>query len=103
MLIHLNRPGFIWSHENITVLIFSHQCVLTGRVLARGLFYLVLSEYTNRSHNFKNLNFCDVTLLFSMTILKKIVQNKKSKSAEPGYIYLPFCKVCTKMTFPGGP
>ena len=103
MLIHLNRPGFIMSHENITVLIFSHQCVLTGRFLARGLFYLVLSEYTIKSHNFKALNFCDVTLLLSITILKKLVQNKKSESAEPGCIYLPFCKVCTTMRFPGGP
>ena len=28
-----------------------------------GVFHLVLSEYASQSHNFTNLNLCDVTLL----------------------------------------
>ena len=27
-----------------------------------GVFHHALSEYTNKSHNFKNSNICDVTL-----------------------------------------
>ena len=29
-----------------------------------GFFHLVISEYANKSHNFTNLNFCDVTIPF---------------------------------------
>ena len=31
-------------------------------------FHLVLSKYAIQSHNFTNLNFCDVTLPFSMVV-----------------------------------
>ena len=30
-----------------------------------GFFHVVLSEYANQAHNFTNLGFCDLTLLFS--------------------------------------
>ena len=32
----------------------------------RGFLHLALSEYANKSHNWTNLNFCDVTLLDSI-------------------------------------
>ena len=31
-----------------------------------GFFHLALSEYPNQSHNLTHLNFCDVTLLYSI-------------------------------------
>ena len=31
-----------------------------------GVIHLVLSQYATQSHNFANLNFCDVTLLFCL-------------------------------------
>ena len=34
-------------------------------LLGRGLFYLVLSEYADQSHNFTNLVFVTSSLLFS--------------------------------------
>ena len=41
--------------------------ILTNRLIfGKGFFQLVLSEYTNQSHKFKNLNFCDATLLYSL-------------------------------------
>ena len=39
--------------------------ICTNRLIfGKGLFHLFLSEYTNQSQNFTNLNFCDVSLLY---------------------------------------
>ena len=47
--------------------VYIHPTICTNRlILARTLFYLAISEYANLSHNFTNLNFCDVTFLFSI-------------------------------------
>ena len=49
---------------------YIYPTIFTNRlILARRLFYLAISEYANQSHNFTNLNFCDVTLLFSIFLL----------------------------------
>ena len=32
----------------------------------KGPLFVVLSEYANQSHNFTNLDFCDVTPLFAI-------------------------------------
>ena len=47
------------------MLISPRHFALTGWISVRGLFLSRSSEYDNQSHNFKNLNFCDVTLVFS--------------------------------------
>ena len=41
-----------------------HHFALTGWFSVRGLFLSLSSEYDSQSHNFKNFNFCDVTLVF---------------------------------------
>ena len=39
--------------------------ICTNRLIfGKGLFHLFLSEYTNQSQNFTNLNFCDISLLY---------------------------------------
>ena len=45
----------------------------------RGPYHLVLSEYVNQSHNNTNMNFFDVTHLFS---IGDIVSCKKNLLAE---------------------
>ena len=35
------------------------------------------SEYDNQSHNFKNLNFCDVTLVFSFDSVSSVAASRK--------------------------
>ena len=46
------------------------QFALTGSFLASEHFQLVLSGYANLSYNFTNVNFCEVTLLFSREGIK---------------------------------
>ena len=53
-----------------SVLISTEQLILTGRFMTevdRGAFFNLFfpNILTNPGHNFTNLNFCDVTLLFS--------------------------------------
>ena len=59
------------------MLISSPTC--TNRLIfGEGLFFIflflnmlnMLSEYANQSHNFTNLNFRDVTLLFSIEVIE---------------------------------
>ena len=40
--------------------------------MQEGFFHFVLSEYPNQSHNFTSLNFCDVTILFSLSQLSEL-------------------------------
>ena len=47
------------------MLISPHHFALTGWISVRALFLSRSSEYDKQSHNFKNLNFCDVTLVLS--------------------------------------
>ena len=44
--------------------------------MARGFCHHVLSEYAVQSHNFPNLNVCEVTLLFSLEIDLDILGNR---------------------------
>jgi len=44
-----------------------------------GFFHVVLSEYPSQSHHFTNLNFCDETLLFSISFYWLLVQKTGSK------------------------
>ena len=57
--------GFVWSHQSKPMLISPHHFALTGWISVRALFLSRSSEYDNQSHNFKNFNICDVTLVFS--------------------------------------
>ena len=56
----------------------SHRSIINSAYISPRLifgkwffffFHLVLSEYANQSHNFTNLNFCDVTVLPSTIVL----------------------------------
>ena len=59
--------GFVWSNKSITVVISRLQFALTCRFLARiNFFRLDLSVDLNKSHQFTNFNFCDVTLYHSI-------------------------------------
>ena len=58
------------------MLISPHQFALINNRLIFGkeaFPHLVLSEYANQSldqsHNFTNLNFCDVTLLYNQSLI----------------------------------
>ena len=42
-----------------------HQFAPTGLFLEKVFFHLVLSKCANLSHNFTNLNFCDVIPLLN--------------------------------------
>ena len=44
----------------------------------KGFFHHVFSEYANHTHNFTNLNFCDVTLLLSIVFNMTSYGNYKS-------------------------
>ena len=46
----------------------------------KGLLFVVLSEYANQSHNFTNLDFCDVTPLFA--IGNRTIPPPKKKSGR---------------------
>ena len=52
--------------HNGAYIIISPLIYLRADFLAWGIFLRVLSEYDKQSHHFANLNFCDVTLLFSI-------------------------------------
>ena len=59
--------SLVWSHWNITVLIYLPTNLhLQADFWEWGLFLRFLSECDKQSHHFANLNFCDVTLLFSI-------------------------------------
>ena len=48
-----------------------------------GFLHIFLSEYFNQSHNFPNLNFCDVTLLFAIKFSqRKLPKGKKQIASE---------------------
>ena len=58
------------SSEQTGFYIYPPICT-NGRIFAKGAFFhLVLSEYiyANQSHDFTNLNFCDVTLLSAIAL-----------------------------------
>jgi len=59
--------GFVWSHQSKLVLVSYLLTSLHQQAdcWQGGFFHVVLSEYPNQSHNFTNLNFCHLTLLFS--------------------------------------
>ena len=58
--------GLVWSHQSKPMFISPHHFALTDWFSVNGLFLWCSSEYDNQSHNFKHLNFCDVTLVFSI-------------------------------------
>ena len=47
----------------------------------KGPLFVVLSEYANQSHNFTNLDFCDVTPLFAIGN-RTIPPHQKKKSGR---------------------
>ena len=57
-----NLEGFVWSHKSITGVISQRQFPHNANFWQVGVLDVVLSEYLDKSHNFTNLIFCDVTL-----------------------------------------
>ena len=49
-----------------------------------GPYHLVLSEYVSQSHNFTNMNFFDVTHLFSIDGIVSCKQNLLAESQLKG-------------------
>ena len=56
--------GFLWNNKSIKLLIPRWSSTLKGWFFsAMGFFNCIVSGYANLTHSFKNLNFCDVSLL----------------------------------------
>ena len=53
---------------------YNYPPISTSRLsfLQEGFFHFVLSEYPYQSHNFTSLNFCNVTILFSLSQLSEL-------------------------------
>ena len=60
------------SSEETGAYIYPPICTSRLSFLQGVFFHFVLSEYPNQSHNFTSLNFCDVTLLFSLSQLSEL-------------------------------
>ena len=54
------------SSEQTGAYIYPPICTSRLSFLQEGFLHFVLCEYPNQSHNLTSLNFCDVTLLFSI-------------------------------------
>ena len=64
----------------------------------RGFFHHVFSDYANHTHNFRNLNFCDVTLLLTILFNMSSYENYKSLCVIQSTLYISWhrCPVHTK-------
>ena len=65
---------------------YINQQICTNRMIfGKGSSsHLVLSEYVNQSHNFINMNFFDVTHLFSIDDIVSCKQNLLAESQLKG-------------------
>ena len=75
----------IWSHQSKPVLMSPHR---SNRLMfGKEAFYIFFClNILNQSHNFPNLNFCDVTLLFAIKFSqRKLPKGKKQIARRNGH------------------